>query len=301
MPIPKFDELFFPWMQLLQDSNEHPMSEVIEYIANHFRLTDVEKDQFLPSGNQRIFANRVAWARSYLKQAGMVDYPSRGKTRITGRGLDFLSKKPTGLTLKEIRSDLTYINNQHDVSKSQKEVVASEDLTPEERIEAAFAEIEEDLAKNILEQIGSLSPAFFERLVVDLLLKMGYGGSFKDAGRAIGKSGDGGIDGIIKEDRLGLDTIYIQAKRYKEESTIGSPNVREFMGALAGHHAKKGVYITTSSFSDEARKYAASIDTKIVLIDGKQLAELMIEHGVGLSPQSTYIVKRLDADYFTED
>lgn len=298
MPIPKFDELFFPWMQLLRDGNEHLLSEAIEYAGNFFHLTDEEKDRLLPSGNQRVIANRVGWARSYLKQAELIDYPRRGVTRITQRGLDFFSKKPTELTLKEIRSDPIYKKNQHPVAESQKELVKSEDLTPEEQIENAFEEIEKDLAKNLLEQIGNLSPEFFERLVVDVLLKMGYGGSLKDAGRAIGKSGDGGIDGIIKEDKLGLDTIYIQAKRW--DGTVGRPEIQKFMGALAGNRAKKGVFITTSSFSADAVAYAASIDTKIVLIDGRQLANLMIEHDVGVSLQAAYTVKRLDADYFSE-
>lgn len=299
MPIPKYDELFFPWMQLLQDGNEHLLNEAIEYVGNHFHLTDEEINQLLPSGNQRVIANRVGWARSYLKQAEMIDYPRRGVTRITRRGLDFLSKNPKELTLKDIRTDPIFKKNQHPVSESQKEIVKSEDLTPEEQIENAFEVIEKDLAKNLLEQIGNLSPGFFERLVVDVLIKMGYGGSLKDAGRAIGKSGDGGIDGIIKEDKLGLDTIYIQAKRW--EGTVGRPEIQKFMGALAGNRAKKGIFITTSSFSSDAVTYAASIDTKIVLIDGKQLAELMIEHDVGVSQQSTYTVKRLDADYFSEE
>lgn len=300
MPIPKFDDLFFPLMQLAQDGKEHLFKEVIEHVENYFHLTEAEKERLLPSGSQRVISNRVGWARTFLKKAGLIK-PRRGVLQITQRGVDFLSKKPKELTVKDLRAYPDFEKNWHPDAELKKEIVKSEELTPEERIEEAFEEIEKDLAKSLLEQIAIFTPRFFERLVIDLLLKMGYGGSFKDAGRAIGKSGDGGIDGIIKEDKLGLDTIYIQAKRYQEDSAIGSPNVREFMGALAGHHAKKGVYITTSYFSDEARKYAVSLDTKIVLIDGKQLAELMIEHAVGVSQQSAYIVKRLDSEYFSEE
>lgn len=303
MPIPKFDELMLPLMQFLQDGKEHSLKDSIAYVESHSNISEAERNQLLPSGRQRVIVNRVGWASSFLKKAEYIQRPHRGFMQITKRGAEHLAKSPNALTVEDLKRFPEFQANwdlgREDRQEESQSVL--QDQTPEERIEGAFEEIEEDLAKNILEQIGSLSPAFFERLVVDLLLKMGYGGSFKDAGRAIGKSGDGGIDGIIKEDRLGLDTIYIQAKRYKEESTIGSGDVRDFIGALAIHHAKKGIFITTSSFSNDAYKSAVALDTKIVLIDGKRLAELMIEHGVGVSSQATYTVKSIDADYFSEE
>ncbi len=303
MPLPKFDGLLLPILTFIKDGQEHSLKETVEHVADAFKLSEAERSQVLPSGYQRVIVNRTGWARTFLKKAEFLHYPRRGFMQITKRGEEYLASNPKTLTVADLRKYPEFKANWDTGTDTKEEPteITLQDLTPEERIEGAFEEIKKDLAKSLLEQIAIFTPRFFERLVVDLLLKMGYGGSFKDAGQAIGKSGDGGIDGIIKEDKLGLDTIYIQAKRYQEDSAIGSPNVREFMGALAGHHAKKGVYITTSYFSEEARKYAASLDTKIVLIDGKQLAELMIEHDVGVSQQSTYIVKRLDADYFSEE
>lgn len=301
MPIPKFDGLLLPILRFVEDGKEHSLKETIEHIENHFNLSDQERAQLLPSGRQRVSVNRTGWARTFLKKAEFVHYPHRGFVQITKRGLEYLAKNPQTLTVADLRLYPEFKENWNTGTGNQHEqpMTVTQDLTPEERIEGAFEEIEKDLAKNLLEQISNLSPGFFERLVVDVLLRMGYGGSLKDAGRAIGKSGDGGIDGIIKEDKLGLDTIYIQAKRW--DGTVGRPEIQKFMGALAGNRAKKGVFITTSSFSGDATTYAASIETKIVLIDGKLLAELMIEHDVGVSQQETYIVKKIDADYFVEE
>ncbi|TSC57760.1 MAG: restriction endonuclease [Candidatus Peregrinibacteria bacterium Greene0416_19] len=230
----------------------------------------------------------------------MIEYPRRGCLRITPRGSEVLAKNPTVLTTEDLAKFPEYEANwhPHDNDTYASPSPAPEE-TPEERIEEAFAELKNALVSNLLDQISKMSSAFFERLVVDVLLAMGYGGSLKDAGKAIGRSGDGGIDGTINEDKLGLDVIYIQAKRW--EATVGRPEIQKCMGALAGKRAKKGVFITTSNYSNDACTYADSIDAKIVLVDGKQLAELMIEHGVGVSQQDAYIVKKIDADYFTEE
>lgn len=290
-----------PILSFIQDGKEHSLKDAVEHVADVFKLSEAERNQLLPSGYQRVIVNRTGWARTFLKKAEFLHYPRRAFMQITKRGEEFLAGKPKSLAVADLKRYPEFEENWHPASESQHESVteATHDLTPEEQIENAFGEIEKDLAKSLLEQTGNLSPAFFERLVVDVLLKMGYGGSLKDAGKAIGKSGDGGIDGIIKEDKLGLDTIYIQAKRW--EGTVGRPEIQKFMGALAGNRAKKGVFITTSSFSPDARTYANSIETKIVLIDGKQLAELMIEHDVGVSSQAAYTIKKIDADYFSEE
>ncbi len=304
MSIPKYDDLFLPFLQFLRDGKEHPIKEVIEHLCNRFNLTDEERSRLLPSGKQHVVNNRVGWARTFLNKAAMLRYVRRGVTQITARGAEFLSTNPTTLTIKDFKKypdyDVAWANG----GRSKNNGVGDDEdsqqaLTPEERIDDAYDELTKALSASILEQVMQMSAAFFERLVVDLLLKMGYGGTLRDAGKAIGKSGDGGIDGIIKEDKLGLDVIYIQAKRW--QNTVSRPEIQKFMGALAGNRAKKGVFITTSDFTGEAQAYAHGIDAKIVLIDGDQLASLMIEHDVGVTPQTSYVLKRLDADYFTEE
>lgn len=302
MSIPKYDDLFLPFLQFLKDGKEHPIKEVFEHLCNQFQLTDEERNRLLPSGKQLVVSNRVGWARTFLKKAGMLSYVRRGVTQITPRGRDFLSTSPASLAIKDFKKYPDYDANWATGGKSEETEVSDDEqqtLTPEERIDEAYAGLTKALATAILDQIAQMSPAFFERLVVDLLLRMGYGGSLKDAGQAIGKSGDGGIDGIIKEDKLGLDAIYIQAKRW--QGTVGRPEIQKFMGALAGNRAKKGVFITTSGFTSESRAYVDGIDAKIVLMDGEQLAALMIEHNVGVTPQTTYVLKRLDVDYFAEE
>lgn len=302
MALPKFDQLLLPLLQFVKDGKEHMLRDAIQYLEEHFKLTDEERALLLPSGHQRTIVNRAGWARTHLMKAELIEYPRRGCLRITPRGSELLSKNPTTLTTEDLAKYPEYETNWHpheNESSPSTSPSPAPDFTPEERIDEAFGELKGDLISNLLDQISKVSPAFFERLVVDVLLAMGYGGSLKDAGKAIGKSGDGGIDGTINEDKLGLDVIYIQAKRW--EATVGRPEIQKFMGALAGKRAKKGVFITTSSYSSDARTYADSIDAKIVLIDGKQLAELMIEHDVGVAQQDAYIVKKMDVDYFTEE
>jgi restriction system protein len=301
MPIPTYQDLFLPFLRFLGDRRQHPIKEVFEHICNELRLTDEERERLLPTGKQTVIGNRVGWARTYLKKAGMLTYARRGIMQITPRGSEYLSTNPTSLTRKDFKRysdyDPNWVKGGGEVEPQPDR--PDETSTPEEQIEAAFGQLNDALAASILDQIGQMSPAFFERLVVDLLLKMGYGGSRRDAGHAVGRSGDEGIDGIIQEDKLGLDAIYLQAKRW--QGTIGRPEIQKFMGALAGKKATKGVFITTSSFTEDARDYAVHLSTKIALIDGKRLAALMIEHDVGVTPQTTYTVKRLDADYFSEE
>lgn len=303
MPIPKFDELMLPLLQMLQDGQEPSLREAFDYLSNHFNLSPEEREKLLPSGRQRIIENRVGWARTFLKKAEMIEYPRRGYMRILERGKKYLEQKPTSLTAKDLKKWPEFeknwkVNGERHREEGEKDEI-NEDSTPEEQMEYAFDQLSSSLESDILDQIKSCNPQFFEKLVVHLLLRMGYGGSLKDAGKAIGRSGDGGIDGIIKEDKLGLDVIYIQAKRW--DNTIGRPDIQRFAGALQGNRAKKGVFITTSGFSKEALDFAQGLDSKLILIDGKRLAGLMVEHDVGVSPVVSYTVKRIDSDYFSEE
>ena len=263
----------------------------------------MELNELLPSGQQGVFANRVGWARSYLKKAGLIEYTKRGYCKITDRGLKVLSQNPTYINVKFLKQFPDFFESGYFAVKKIKENtdtgIETEEQTPEEIFEYSYQKIRQDLASDLLTRIKSSSPGFFERIVVELLVKMGYGGSRKDAGSAVGKSGDGGIDGIIKEDKLGLDAIYLQAKRW--DSTVGRPEIQKFAGALQGFRAKKGVFITTSNFSKEAEDYASRIENKIVLIDGETLAQHMIDYDVGVSRIASYEVKKIDSDYFSEE
>jgi len=256
----------------------------------------------LPSGQQGIFKNRTGWARTYLKKAGLLEAPKRGIFKITDRGLQTLRANPSRIDGKYLEQFQEFI----DFREASRPAAGNGELleatptrtTPEEAIELAHQGLREQLGQELLSRVLGCSPSFFEQLVVELLVKMGYGGSRRDAGERIGQTGDGGIDGIIKEDRLGLDTIFIQAKRW--QGTVGRPEIQKFVGALQGQRARKGVFITTSSYSAEALDYVSRIDTKVVLIDGRRLTELMIDFDVGVSVSATYVVKRTDSDYFEE-
>jgi len=280
------------------------LGEARKRLASIFSLTPEEVEELLPSGRQRRFDNRVAWAKVYLEQAGLLQSPKRGQFNITAEGQSFLSTNPSQITIT-VLDQFEKFKAFRESSKSSKgkQVVAAPTAeaaeTPEELLEQSFQSIQEELAGSLLEQVKSCSPSFFENLVVELLLKMGYGRNRVEAGKAIGKSGDEGIDGIISEDRLGLEAIYIQAKRWA--GTVGRPEIQKFVGALHGKRARKGVFITTGTFSSDARDYVSHIDPRVVLIDGAQLAEYMIEHNLGVSVKSTYEVKRIDTDFFTEE
>ncbi len=305
MTIPNFQEIFWPLLQLAGDGKEHSLREATKAIADHFAMSDEERRQLLPSGRQTVIVSRVSWARTYLVKAGLLESPRRGYFRITPRGQEVLRHPPETLNVSFLLARYPEFVVFHRGNTRQikgpsvsSEVEEKAEQTPEEIIEAAYRKIQEQLAAELLESIRSSSPAFFEQLVVDLLVKMGYGGSREDAGRAIGRQGDEGIDGVINEDRLGLDIIYIQAKRW--EGTVGRPEIQKFAGALQGKRAKKGIFITTSTFSQGARDYANRIDSKIILIDGQKLAQLMIEYSVGVTPIAVYELKRIDRDYFEE-
>ena len=291
-----------PLLRFLGDETEHTLREAEDALARQFALTAMEQAALLPSGQQGIFRNRLGWARTYLKKAGLIEAPRRGVFKITGRGLKSLASSPQRIDGKYLEQFAEFIEFR-DASKPASatipaHVIEQSKTTPEEAIEIAHEGLKEQLAQELIARILSCSPSFFEQLVVELLVKMGYGGSRKDAGERIGQTGDGGIDGIIKEDRLGLDTIFIQAKRW--QGSVGRPEIQKFVGALQGQRAKKGVFITTSAYTSDAVEYASRIDTKVVLIDGKQLAGLMTDFDVGVSISASYIVKRIDSDYFEE-
>jgi len=305
MPIPTFQSILLPFLNFASDGKQHSLKECIEYLTRYFNLTEDEQKRLLPSGKQTIFFNRVGWSRTHLKKAGLLEYPSRAFFQITPRGLDLIKTKPEKITislLKQYPEYLDFVGITEIVSKqsdSVTETMGDNQQTPEELLEYSYQEIRGNLALEILEKVKSCPPDFFEKLVVELLVKMGYGGSIKEAGRAIGKTGDEGIDGIIKEDRLGLDTIYIQAKRW--ENVVGRPELQKFVGALAGQGAKKGIFITTSRFSEQAKSYSPKNDIKLVMIDGEELAQYMIDVDLGVSTVSEYKIKKIDFDYFEVD
>jgi len=304
--IPDYQTLMLPVLQLASDGKEHKFSQAVEMLANEFGLTTEERIELLPSGSQAVFNNRVGWARSYLKQAGLLTSPKRGFFTITEKGTELLATNPTRIDtsiLEQYPEFIEFKNRRKDKAEGESEIESAFEqestLTPEDALAAAYNKLRSALESEILSAVKEASPSFFERVVVDLLVKMGYGGNRQDAGRALGKSGDGGIDGIINEDRLGLDVIYIQAKRW--EGVVGRPEIQKFAGALQGQRARKGVFITTSSFTKEAKEYASVIDSKIILIDGEHLSKLMTEHNVGVSTVGQYEVKKLDSDYFDNE
>ena len=305
MAVPGYQEFMLPLLEFLADGREHPMKECRAAMAERFHLAPDEIDARLPSGTQTVFANRVGWAKTYLLKAGLVQSPRRGVVRLTKRGRQVLEERPervdTGFLerfaeFREFRSRQRNGRTTADTADDAPREVLPEDLTAEETIERAFSRHREALATELLDLLRDMDPTRFEQLVVDLLVRMGYGGSHREAARAVGRSGDEGIDGIINEDRLGLDVVYIQAKRWNRP--VGRPEIQRFAGALQGHRARKGVFITTSTFTREARDYAGKIDARIILVDGESLAELMIEHGLGVVTTTTYELKRLDRDYF---
>ena len=299
MPVPDFQTIMLPLLHCFSDGHEHSIHDLMNILAAKFSLSEGELDALLPSGKQTIFYNRVAWARTYLTKAGLLEMSRRSYYRITERGKQVLARNPSRIDMRFLEQFPEYVKfrEREGVRRRPKESrTDEEEKTPEEILEDSYEEIRDSLAQELLGLVKQSSPSFFERLVVELLVKMGYGGSRRDAARAVGQVGDEGIDGIIDEDRLGLDTIYIQAKKW--DNVVGRPEIQKFVGALMGKRAKKGIFITTSSFSAEAGSYVSSIDAKIVLIDGKRLAELMIDYDVGVTTVMTYQLKRVDSDYF---
>jgi restriction system protein len=300
--IPDFQSIMLPLLKYASDEKEHHNRDAIEQLANEFNLSEEEKKEFLSSGQQVIFDNRVAWAKTYLKKAGLLELTRRGFFKITEKGLKVLNDPPDKISIKFLKQypEFTDFKNlSKPVHSELGDAQEPEEATPEDLIDLGYKKLQKDLSSELLDNIKKNSPIFFERLVVELLVKIGYGGSREDAGKAVGKSGDEGIDGIIKEDKLGLDIVYIQAKKW--ENQVSRPEIQKFAGALQGKRAKKGIFITTSTFSKKAIEYSSVIESKIVLIDGKKLADLMIENYVGVSKIASYELKKIDLDYFMED
>ncbi len=299
MAIPDYQSIMLPLLRLAGDGNICHIHDAYSGMVELFALTAEEKRTLLPSGKQKVIDNRVGWARTYLVKAGLLQSSKRGYFQITAAGQAFLKTNAETLTVDDL-SAYDSFNEFMNGRNTQKEKPRSSDQTqtPEEVLEQATEEMQQDLAQELLSKIKECTPDFFEHLVVDLLVSMGYGGSRKEAGEVIGRSGDGGIDGIIKEDKLGLDTVYLQAKRW--EGSVGRPDIQRFVGALQGVRARRGVFLTTSHFTPDAKDYVRNIEARVVLLDGQQLASLMIEHGLGVSTVGTYTVKRIDSDYFLD-
>jgi len=297
-----------PLLRFASDGQEHSTQEAVETLATEFHLSPAERSELLPSGQQAIFNNRVGWARSYLKKAGLLESPRRGTLRMTDRGRQVWSERPPTMDVKYLERFPEFMEFRNGPRKNGPrkngndpiaiDPIITPEQTPEEAMEQVHQNLRHSLAQDILRRVLSCSPEFFEQLVIDLLVKMGYGGDRRDASERIGRSGDGGIDGIIKEDRLGLDVIYIQAKRW--QGVVGRPEIQKFVGALQGQRAKKGVFITTSNYTSEATDYISRIDAKVVLIDGQTLANFMIDFDIGVSVAASYTLKRIDSDYFEE-
>ncbi len=302
MAIPDFQSVFLPLLKACADGKEHTKQEVLPLLAKQFGLSEAELSIKLASGKQGMFDNRVGWAKSYLKQAGLLEYLRRGVFKITARGLQVLGENPPSLNVRYLKRFPEFVVFNAGKPRDENKLIESVSVnseTPDELIAGGYKQLREALTIELLDRIKNVSPSRFEELVVELLLKMGYGGTQEDAGRVVGKSGDGGIDGIINEDRLGLDVIYIQAKRW--EADVGRPEIQKFVGALSGNKASKGVFITSSGFSKGAMEFASQVNHRVVLIDGPMLAELMMDHDLGVSTKDVYTVKRLDTDYFEED
>ena len=299
--IPQFKYFILPLLQHLSDNKEHTMKEVEETLAAKFNLGESQLSELTPSGRMTIFSNRVGWAKTYLKKAGLIDAPKKALFKITQDGQKVLVTKPEIIDPKFLEKFTSFREFQYGSGEEivQEESKTSEN-TPEEIMEVGYQSIVKELQNELLTNLKSQSPSFFERSVIDLLMKMGYGGYRKDAGQTTGGTGDGGIDGIINEDKLGLDTIYVQAKRW-DNGVVGRPEIQRFAGALGGKHAKKGIFITTSKFTAEALDFVKTLEVKIILIDGDQLAKLMAEYNVGVQVIISYEIKKIDSDYFPEE
>lgn len=302
MAVPVFHELTLPLLRIAADGQEHTIAAARDAVAAQMGISEADQNEMLPSGTQTRYYNRVTWALTYLVKSGLLEKPARGRFRITPRGVDVLGRNPRRIDLEFLEQFPEYLAFK---SRKNKKLVDDEpgdgdadppEMTPDERLDAAYKEIRETLADDLLQRVRAESPKFFEHLVVDLLVAMGYGGSRADAAQVVGRSGDEGIDGVIKEDRLGLDMVYIQAKKW--DNSVGPGEIDRFVGSLSRKKAHKGVFITSGTFTEGARRAAAEATAKVVLIDGEGLAEMMIDHGVGVADQKAYVVKKLDSDYF---
>ena len=300
MAVPDFQTLMKPMLELLGKGKAMHTRELVDGLAMRFDLSDEDRSDTVKSGQRRL-DNRVYWARTYLFQAGLIELPSKGNAAITKQGIKVLKENPAAINIKYLGRFPSFVEfktrHREKTVKPDEPEQENGGETPAEVFEKAYLEIRESLARELLSQVVKLSPSQFESLVVELLVKMGYGGSIQDAGQAIGKSGDEGIDGVIKEDKLGLDKIYIQAKKWDPQRRVGRSEVQAFVGALEGKGARKGVFITTASFTNEALQYKPTNST-MVKIDGCTLAQYMIDFNLGVSLVTTYDIKRIDNDYF---
>jgi restriction system protein len=311
MAVPDYQSFMLPLLSQLADGEEHKLQDLYVVLAVHAGLSEDDKNELLPSGKQRVYHSRIGWARTYLKKAGLLTIIKRGVFKISLPGQQLLATNPGDINktiLEQYPSYLEFLGIDNSTKKpNDSGLVAgvpnehSVELTPTEQMDVSFKTIQSELVDELLEVIRAGSAKFFEVLVVDLMLAMGYGGWSKDSGKATQYNADGGIDGIINEDPLGLETIYLQAKRYSEGNTVGRPDIQAFSGALDMQRARKGVFITTSKFSRDALDYVQRIEKKIVLIDGQQLAEMMIKYNLGVTVKDTYQIKNIDTDYFNED
>ena len=304
MSIPDFQSIMLPFLHVLSDGQERSMKEMVDSLAQRFSLTDTELEELLPSGQQTIFSNRVAWTKSHLKNAGLVDNPSRGRVRLSSDGARVLSEAPVRIDIRYLRQFESYrtFTGQNKVASDQTtsvpDVIDTEEATPLELFESSFGQMRDALADELLSRLLECHPQFFEKIVVKLLQAMGYGGQFGE-GKVTNYSQDGGIDGVIYEDKLGLDLVCIQAKRW--QGTVGRPVVQSFVGSMDMIRAKKGVVITTADFSRDAVDFVDRIEGKrVVLINGKQLCQLMIDHNVSVSIKGTFALKEVSNDFFEE-
>lgn len=310
MALPTYEDVMLPVLKILAGSGPRHRRELAAAVADTLQLSEAERQQTLPSGKATAILSRVGWALAYLKQARVVESPRRGVYQITTRGQEILAHTPSridGKFLAQFPEFVDFLQRARTATSEkadpeepslQSVAAVADSASPEEALDAAYGRLRTGLEEELLEAAKDGSPVFFEQLVIDLLVKMGYGGSRTDAARAVGRSGDGGIDGVIDEDRLGLDVIYVQAKRW--DSAVGRPEIQRFSGALQGQRARKGIFITTSDFTTEAEEYVQHIETRIILINGRRLARLMFDFDVGATPRSTYTVKQLDGDYFED-
>lgn len=305
MAIPGYQDFMLPLLRFASDGREHSFADAMDTLAEQLGLSESEQEIMLPSGSQTQYYNRITWAVWYLTKSLLLKKVGRGKFTIAPRGLEVIKQNPTRVDNSFLEQFPEYKAFKTKKNKANAAIAIADDgtstdanlgITPDEQIDVAYKDLRETLADELLGRVRTSTPKFFEHLVVDLLVAMGYGGSRIDAAQVVGKSGDGGIDGVIKEDRLGLDMVYVQAKRH--DSDIGPGAIREFVGSLGEHKANKGVFITCGGFTSGAREAAAKAHSRIVLIDGEQLAEFMIDHGVGVADHKTYTVKKLDSDYF---
>ena len=308
MAIPKYDEMYNAMLEALSDGKVHDKHDIKMQIKKAYNLTNEEMAEKIPSGRMTVVGNRVGWCKTYLKKAGLVDNPKRNSYSITEAGMEALKEMPTGIDNKYLMkypgfAEFLKGSKTADSNTGNDDVsVADSNGSPQEEIEAAMTKLNDQLADDLMDAIMQQDPSFFEQLVVDLLEKMGYGAELENPGEVTQYIGDGGIDGIVRQDALGFDKIYVQAKRWNSDHSVGSPDIQQFAGALMGKGANKGLFITTSKFSKAALDYVdRHMTAHIVLIDGRELTGLMIKYGLGVSTEKTYEIKRIDTDYFSSE